>query len=48
MADALKSNGIQALPVETGSEARQMVASLLPEGAEVFNNTSRTFSKRRA
>ncbi len=42
VADALKSNGIQALPVETGSEARQMVASLLPEGAEVFNNTSRT------
>jgi LUD domain len=42
VADALKRNGIQALPVETGSEARQIVGSLLPEGAEVFNNTSRT------
>lgn len=42
VAQALKNNGIQAQCVETGTEARQIVASLLPRGAEVFNNTSRT------
>jgi LUD domain len=42
VAEALESNGIRALPVETGAEARQIVASLLPDGAEVFNNTSQT------
>jgi hypothetical protein len=39
---ALNQNGFQAQAVETAAEARQIVASLLPEGAEVFNNTSRT------
>ncbi|HUE09069.1 MAG TPA: LUD domain-containing protein [Acidimicrobiales bacterium] len=39
---ALTRNGFQAQAVETGAEARQIVAALLPEGAEVFNNTSRT------
>lgn len=39
---ALNHNGFQAQSVETGAEARRIVASLLPEGAEVFNNTSRT------
>jgi hypothetical protein len=42
VAQALNHNGFQAQSVETGAEARQIVASLLPEGAEVFNNTSRT------
>jgi len=42
VAQALENNGIQAQCVETGAEARQIVASLLPLGAEVFNNTSRT------
>ena len=42
VAQALNRNGFQAHSVETGGEARQIVASLLPEGAEVFNNTSRT------
>ena len=37
-----RTTGFRALPVETGTEARRIVASLLPEGAEVFNNTSRT------
>jgi hypothetical protein len=41
-AKALEGNGIQAFVVESGSEARDLVGSLLPEGAEVFNNTSRT------
>jgi hypothetical protein len=39
---ALNQNGFHAQAVETAAEARQIVASLLPEGAEVFNNTSRT------
>jgi hypothetical protein len=42
VADALGQNGIRALVVRSGDEARQTVASLLPHGAEVFNNTSRT------
>jgi len=42
VAQALNRNGFQAHSVETGGEARQIVASVLPEGAEVFNNTSRT------
>jgi hypothetical protein len=42
VAQALNHNGFQAQSVGTGAEARQIVASLLPEGAEVFNNTSRT------
>ena len=42
VAQALNHNGFHAQSVGTGAEARQIVASLLPEGAEVFNNTSRT------
>jgi hypothetical protein len=42
VAQALNHNGFQAQSVGTGAEARHIVASLLPEGAEVFNNTSRT------
>src|SRR5580692_3052877 len=42
VAQALNDNGFNAQSVETGAEARQIVASLLPVGAEVFNNTSRT------
>jgi hypothetical protein len=42
VAEALEHNGIRAFVVETGEEARQAVASLVPPGAEVFNNTSRT------
>lgn len=39
---ALKANGIRASVVESGADARSVVRSLLPEGAEVYNNTSRT------
>jgi hypothetical protein len=41
-ANALVANGIPAIVAESRSEARDLVRSLLPGGAEVFNNTSRT------
>jgi LUD domain len=41
-AEALEHNGFRALVVGTGQEARLKVQELLPDGAEVFNNTSRT------
>ena len=41
-AAALERNGVRAVVVATGGEARTLVRSLLVEGAEVFNNTSRT------
>ena len=42
VAEALEHNGVRAFVVESGDEARHTVASLIPVGAEVFNNTSRT------
>jgi LUD domain len=42
VAEALGQNGMRAFVVQSGDEARQLVASLIPQGAEVFNNTSRT------
>jgi hypothetical protein len=41
-ASALDHNGITCLVVESGEQARDAVRSILPIGAEVFNNTSRT------
>jgi hypothetical protein len=41
-AEALERNGVTALVVDTGEEARTAVLSMLPGGAEVYNNTSRT------
>ncbi|HEX2043202.1 MAG TPA: LUD domain-containing protein [Acidimicrobiales bacterium] len=41
-AAALERNGVRSLVVGSGSEARSVVRSLLVDGAEVFNNTSRT------
>jgi hypothetical protein len=41
-ASALERNGITGVVVDTGDEAREAVRSVLPIGAEVFNNTSRT------
>ena len=41
-AAALERNGIGALVVGSGQEARIRVRELLIDGAEVFNNTSRT------
>ena len=41
-ASALARNGITSLVVDAGEQARDAVRSILPIGAEVFNNTSRT------
>jgi hypothetical protein len=41
-AAALLRNGMTAIVVESGDEARAAIHELLPYGAEVFNNTSRT------
>jgi len=42
VAGALEHSGIAASVVDSGEEAREAVRSILPVGAEVFNNTSRT------
>ena len=42
VADALERNGITCRVVDSAEEARAAVRSILPVGAEVFNNTSRT------
>jgi len=41
-AAALERNGITGVLVDSGDQAREAVRSILPIGAEVFNNTSRT------
>lgn len=41
-AKSLEANGIRSVIAGSGAEAREIVGGLLPEGAEVFNNTSRT------
>ena len=40
--EALKANGIDARFVETGEDAKKEILNLIPEGAEVFNETSVT------
>ena len=40
--EALERNGITTPFVDTDGEARDVVRSILPPGAEVYNNTSRT------
>jgi hypothetical protein len=42
VADALERSGITTRVVDSGEDARLSVRSLLPVGAEVYNNTSRT------
>ena len=41
-AAALQRNGIRSHVTGSGTEARRLVSSLLPDGAEVYNNTSQT------
>jgi len=41
-AAALERNGIRPLLAATAADARGLVGSLLPNGAEVYNNTSQT------
>jgi hypothetical protein len=42
VASALEGNGITCTVVESAEEPRSAVLSMLPVGAEVYNNTSRT------
>ena len=42
VASALERNGITCTVVDFAEEARKAVRSILPVGAEVYNNTSRT------
>src|SRR4030088_1392055 len=42
VASALERSGSTVSVVDSGEEARRVVRSLLPVGAEVYNNTSRT------
>ena len=42
VANALERNGVTCTVVGSGEEARRAVRSILPVGAEVYNNTSRT------
>jgi hypothetical protein len=41
-ASALEEHGITTRVVDTGEEARQVVRTLIPGGADVYNNTSQT------
>jgi YkgG family uncharacterized protein len=45
VAAALERNGMRALVAGSGQEARARVSELLVDGAEVFNNTSRTLEE---
>jgi len=42
---ALKANNIHMLVVESGEEARKLVLQLVPQGAEVYANISKTLEK---
>ncbi len=42
VAEALERNGITCTMVDSAEEARTAVRSIIPVGAEVYNNTSRT------
>jgi CheY-like chemotaxis protein len=42
VAGALEGNGLTCTVVDSGQEAREAVRTILPVGAEVYNNTSRT------
>jgi hypothetical protein len=43
---ALETNGIRTVVVETGAEARTRVLNLIPPGVEVYNSPSRTLELR--
>jgi hypothetical protein len=42
VSEALGRNGVTSFVVDSGVEAKRTVLSMLPVGAEVYNNTSRT------
>jgi YkgG family uncharacterized protein len=43
--NALEANGMKALVVETGEEAKRIVLDLVPQGVEVYANQSQTLDK---
>lgn len=45
VAKALESNGMKTLIAENGEEAKRLVLDLVPEGAEVYANQSKTLEK---
>lgn len=45
VAQALKTNNMDVLIAETGEEAKQLVLDLVPKGAEVYSNVSKTLEK---
>jgi L-lactate utilization protein LutC len=42
---ALEANGMHVLVVETGEDAKKIVLDLVPQGAEVYTNQSKTLEK---
>ena len=44
-AHALEANGMHALIAENGEEAKKLVLDLVPQGAEVYTNQSKTLEK---
>jgi hypothetical protein len=42
VASALRSHNVEAIVVETGADARQVVLDMIPEGAEVHTGKSKT------
>ena len=40
--EALKARNMDALVVDSGSDALAVLKEMLPEGAEIYNNTSET------
>jgi len=45
VAKSLKTNNMDALIAETGEEAKQLVLDLVPQGAEVYSNVSKTLER---
>jgi len=45
VAKALEVNGMKVLIAETGEEAKQLVLDLVPQGAEVYSNVSKSLEK---
>ncbi|MGH7249492.1 MAG: LUD domain-containing protein, partial [Minisyncoccia bacterium] len=44
-AEALKTNGVEAITVETGAEALEKIKELIPKGASVMNGASKTLEQ---
>jgi len=45
VAKALKTNNMDVLIAEAGKDAKQLVLDLVPQGAEVYSNVSKTLEK---